>query len=309
MKKIGLIANPNAGRQQAKQKSEELRDIMSARGVRMDIHLTKKEEDLKPVVEDFAINATQLVVMGGDGTVNQVINGLMDIGKRVPLAIYPMGTVNDFATYISIPKNIRTFANMLEDNQVRMIDLGKAGNRYFLNVAAGGLLPELAHKVSSESKTVLGKFAYYIEGIREFPKQFFHPIPIQLDLDGQVVEKQILFFLAANSPYVGGFRNLVPKAKINDGLIELLIVESVELPDVANVFLNILRRQMEHDLEPVKGISYYRVRQFKMNSPEVVDVDLDGELGGHLPLTFTMIPSAIPIIIPSAEIARKSLFT
>ncbi len=309
MKKIGLIANPNAGRQLAKQKSEELRDIMSARGVRMDIHFTLPDEDLTPVVEEYAINATQLVIMGGDGTVNQVVNGLMKIEKRVPLAIYPMGTVNDFATYLNIPQNIRLFANMLEDSHVMMVDLGKVGNRYFLNVAAGGLLPELAHKVSSQSKTVLGKFAYYIEGIREFPKQFFHPIPIQLDIAGQVVEKKILFFLASNSPYVGGFRNLVPKAKIDDGLIELLIVESVDLPDVANVFLNILRRQMDHDLEPVKGISYYRVHQFKMNSSEVVDVDVDGELGGYLPLTFTMLPRTIPMIVPSEDKRKRNLFT
>lgn len=308
MKRIGLIANPNAGRQMAKQKSEELKDIMSARGVRMDIHYTKTEEKLDQVVKEYVVSAQQLVVMGGDGTVNQVINALMGHGIMVPLGIYPTGTVNDFATYLSIPRNIKSFANMLEDGHLRKVDVGKAGNRYFLNVAAGGLLPALAHKVSSESKTVLGKFAYYLEGIKEFPKQFFHPIPIQLEMDGQVVEKKILFFLAANSPFVGGFRNLVPKARIDDGLIELLIVESVELPDVANVFLNILRRRVEHNSEPAKGITYRRVSEFKMNSTEALTVDVDGELGGYLPMTFTMIHQAVPIIVPSLGKMKKAFF-
>ncbi|MDW7672304.1 MAG: hypothetical protein SCM88_11540 [Bacillota bacterium] len=129
-------------------------------------------------------------------------------------------------------------------------------------------------------------------------KQFFHPIPIQLEVEGKIFDKKILFFLAANSPYVGGFRNLVPKARVDDGLLELLVVESGELQDMANVLLNFLRRQLDPDQDTVKGISYYRVREFHMNSAEVVDVDVDGELGGHLPLTFSVIPRALQVIVP-----------
>ncbi|MDW7677738.1 MAG: diacylglycerol kinase family lipid kinase [Bacillota bacterium] len=298
MKKIAVIANPNAGRKMAKQRVEELAEILSQEGAELRIHYTQKNEKTSFTVKELSADADILIVMGGDGTVNEVVNGLMELSAAPPLAIFPMGTVNDYATYLEIPKNIHDFSEMLLISHKMAVDVGIAGQRHFLNVAAGGLLPELAHRVSSEAKTVLGKFAYYMEGIREFPKQFFHPIPIQLEVEGKIFDKKILFFLAANSPYVGGFRNLVPKARVDDGLLELLVVESGELQDMANVLLNFLRRQLDPDQDTVKGISYYRVREFHMNSAEVVDVDVDGELGGHLPLTFSVIPRALQVIVP-----------
>jgi diacylglycerol kinase (ATP) len=298
MKKIAVIANPNAGRKMAKQRVEELKEILSPKEIELRIHYTQKNEKISLTVKEVSADADILVVIGGDGTVNEVVNGLMGLSQAPPLAIFPMGTVNDYATYLEIPKNIHAFSELLLISHQMAVDVGKAGQRYFLNVAAGGLLPELAHRVSSEAKTVLGKFAYYMEGIREFPKQFFHPIPIQLEVEGRILDKKILFFLAANSPYVGGFRNLVPKARVDDGLLELLVVESGELQDMANVLLNFLRRQLDPDQDTVKGISYYRVREFRMHSPEVVDVDVDGELGGHLPLTFSVVPRALRVIVP-----------
>ena len=301
MKRIGVVANPNAGRKLATIRAEELHSLLIPCGYQMRVHFTSKGENLREALRTFADHVDQLVVMGGDGTVNQVVNWLAEIEAPPPLAMYPMGTVNDFASYLEIPKNIREFAQMIQNPSIRKVDLGQAGERYFLNVAAGGLLPELAHRVSSEAKTVLGKFAYYMEGIREFPKQFFHPIPIQLEVEGKIKEKEILFFLAANSPFVGGFRNLVPNALIDDGLLELLVVETGELQDIANVLFNFLRRQLEPTLEPVKGITYYQVSEFKMYSPDVVDIDVDGELGGHLPLTFRAIKKRLEVTTPSRQ--------
>ncbi|SMP39757.1 diacylglycerol/lipid kinase family protein [Anoxynatronum buryatiense] len=298
MKKIGVIVNPNAGRKLAPQRAEELQELLSLRGMKLSFHYTEAEEDLELVISQMVPEVEQLVVMGGDGTVNEIVNGIVRQEIKHPLSIYPMGTVNDFATYLQIPKNIRDFSAMIHKNQQRKVDVGLAGDRYFLNVAAGGLLPELAHRVSSEAKTVLGKFAYYMEGIKEFPKQFFHPIPIQLEIQGKVETMDTLFFLAANSPYVGGFRNLVPGALVDDGLLDLLVVEAGELQDMANVFFNFLRRQVEADVKPVRGMKHYRVREFKLMSSEVVDVDTDGELGGYLPLSFTIVPKSLTLLVP-----------
>lgn len=300
MKKIGVIVNPNAGRKQAPQRAEELKALLVRQGAELTFHFTEAEDDLAVVLSQMAPAVEQLVVMGGDGTVNEIVNGMARQQLQQPLAIYPMGTVNDFATYLQIPKNIQAFSAMIHNNQQRKVDVGRAGERYFLNVAAGGLLPELAHRVSSEAKTVLGKFAYYMEGIKEFPKQFFHPIPIQLEIQGEVESMETLFFLAANSPYVGGFRNLVPGAAVDDGLLDLLVVEAGELQDMANVFFSFLRRQVEPNVKavPVRGMKHYRVQEFKVMSPEVVDVDVDGELGGHLPMSFATIPGALTLLIP-----------
>ncbi|MDW7672819.1 MAG: YegS/Rv2252/BmrU family lipid kinase, partial [Bacillota bacterium] len=159
MKKIAVIANPNAGRKMAKQRVEELAEILSQEGAELRIHYTQKNEKTSFTVKELSADADILIVMGGDGTVNEVVNGLMELSAAPPLAIFPMGTVNDYATYLEIPKNIHDFSEMLLISHKMAVDVGIAGQRHFLNVAAGGLLPELAHRVSSEAKTVLGKFA------------------------------------------------------------------------------------------------------------------------------------------------------
>ncbi len=307
MKKIGVIANPNAGRKQAKSNVEELQYLLNPLGFELEVHYTEGKDHAIHLAAEMSFQFEAIIVMGGDGTVNEVVNGLMKGNNDIPLAIFPMGTINDFATSQQIPKETAGFARMLVRPHILDVDVGKAGEQYFLNVAAGGLLPELGHRVSAEAKTALGKFAYYMEGVREFPRQFFHPIPVEFRIQGRTIQKKILFFLAANGLRIGGFRNLVPEAKINDGLLDLLIIESGEWQDMVNMFLNMLRRQLEPDLEPAKGMSYYQVKEFQILSTENVDVDVDGELAGCLPMTFTVIGNALKIIVPVSATVPDSI--
>jgi len=298
MNHFGLIANPVAGRNMGRIKAEEIKALLVSRGMKVSVRYTSEGEPLDDLVRKAADMAEALVVIGGDGTVNQVINGMMNQAVTIPLAIYPMGTVNDFATYMEIPKDPEAFAAMLEIGKIRSVDVGRAGERYFLNVAAGGMLPELAHRVSPHVKTVLGKFAYYMEGVREFPRQFFHPIPVEIERAGKVEQKKILFFLVANSPFVGGFKNLVPEARIDDGLLDLLIVESVEFPSMLNALMHLVRNRIEMEHKTVKGLSFHQVSDVRIGSPESIDLDVDGEWGGRLPVDIKVFSKAIKMIGP-----------
>ncbi len=296
MKTFAVIVNPNAGRKLGLDRFESLREIiMEKEKCEFHVHETIGKEDTIEAATRFGTgNYDLIMVFGGDGTTNEVVNGLMKTQSSPPLALFPMGTANDVATHLKIPRNLKAYAEMILDPQIIPVDVGKAGDRYFLNVAAGGLLPDLAHKVSSEKKSMLGKFAYYLEGFIEFPKQFFQTIEIELELEGRVETRDTLFFLLANGPIVGGFKNLVPKASLDDGKLDLLIVENTEFPDMANAFLSFLRKKTT----PRKGVVYYRVDSFRLNSKKAVDVDVDGELCGHLPMTFKVIPYALQLIAP-----------
>ncbi len=295
MEKVHIICNPNAGRQIIQKNVHSLATFLEEHDRKVTLSYTEK----KFQAEDIAFNSCNkeeelIIAVGGDGTVNEVINGIMRSTHRPKLAIYPAGTVNDFGNYLKIPRSFTDFHNMIIRNRTMKIDIGYTGNRYFFNVAAAGLLPEVAHTVSSEAKTVLGKFAYYIKGLREFPRLIFEPIPIRFIHHGKSEEKEILFFIVANSPSVGGFKNVAPEAKVDDGYLDLLIVENKDFFEVASIFLKAFTGN--HINHP--GLRYLQVEEFIIESDKKIDLDIDGELGGQLPASFSVKKQALEMIVP-----------
>lgn len=295
MEKIQIICNPNAGRQIIQKNVPKLVELLESGKKSVDLTYTKGKfhaEDLG--YESCSKGYDLIITVGGDGTVNEVVNGMMKSHTKSKLAIYPAGSVNDFGNYLKIPKNIEDFSKIIIKNNSIKVDVGASDQRYFLNVAAAGLLPEVAHKVSSEAKTVLGKFAYYMKGIKEFSKIMFKPINIKLYNDRCEEEKEILFFILANSPSVGGFKYVAPEAKVNDGHLDLLIVEHSDFKDVAGIFVKALTGS--HAKHP--ALKYLQVQKFTIHSDEAIDLDLDGELAGSLPASFRVETQALDILIP-----------
>lgn len=299
MEKIQIICNPKAGRQILQKRIPFLVEVLEKEGKKkVNLTYTTKELDASNIaLKSGRQGYHTIITIGGDGTINEVVNGIMQCNEKPKLAIYPAGTVNDFGSFLQIPRDIEDFSRMIINGNSMKVDVGVAGERYFLNVAAAGLLPEVAHRVSSEAKTVLGKFAYYMEGIKEFSKSMFKPIKIKFKINGYEEDKEILFFILANSPSVGGFKYVAPDAKVDDGHLDLLIVEHSQFKDVATIFLKALRGN--HSNHP--GLRYLQVEEFSVYSDEKIDLDLDGELGGCLPIDFRVKKQAIDIIIPLKE--------
>ncbi len=295
---IKIIYNPDSGRQILQKNVPLLKEILwNDYRIRADIEGTKGPLHGKEIAYQSCIKGYGIIVAaGGDGTVNEIVNGMMESGlsQNTALAIYPAGTVNDLGNYLNIQKSIHQFAHMLYLNKSIKMDVGMAGERYFINVAAAGLLTDVAYKVSSEAKTALGKFAYYLKGIKEFPKQVFKPIKIELQIGNAKEEKEILFFALANSPHVGGFKHIASEAKIDDGLFDLLIIESCQLKDVASIFFLILQgNHVNHH-----NIKYMQVSEFSIHCAEDILVDVDGEYGGKLPMKFKVLKDALRVIVP-----------
>ncbi len=295
MKKIKIICNPSSGRQIAQRNIPGLAGELKKNNYYVDIYMTKRQLDAmhaasKACKDDYDI----VVAVGGDGTVNEVVNGIMANKTKPRLAVYPAGTVNDFAGYLKMPRTVKEFTNIIINEKTMKIDVGLGGDRYFLNVAAAGLLTDVAYRVSTEAKTVLGKFAYYLEGLRELPKQIFKPINITLKVNDTEEEREILFFLVANTPSVGGFKNIAPEADINDGKFDLLIVEKGQFIDVARIFFMALSGN--HTNHP--NLQYIQVDAFSVYCEDNIYVDLDGEQGGKLPMDFRIEKGAIDLIVP-----------
>ncbi|HZK57940.1 MAG TPA: YegS/Rv2252/BmrU family lipid kinase [Clostridia bacterium] len=295
MKKVKIICNPNSGRQIAQRNMPNLVRALEENNFYVSTYTTKTRLDATYEASEACENGYDIIIaIGGDGTVNEIVNGIMPNETRPKLAVYPAGTVNDFATYLKIPRVMKEFAKMIVEEKTIKIDVGLGGDRYFLNVAAAGLLTDVAYRVSSEAKTVLGKFAYYLEGLRGLPRQIFQPIKITLKIGDIEEEREILFFLVTNTSSVGGFKYVAPDASINDGKFDLLVVDKGQFIDVASIFFMALTGN--HIGHP--GLQYIQVDAFSVYCDDNIYVDLDGEQGGRLPMDFRVEKGALDLLIP-----------
>ncbi|WMM26864.1 YegS/Rv2252/BmrU family lipid kinase [Tissierella sp. MB52-C2] len=294
MKKVKVIFNPSSGRQSTERRLDRLCKLLLDDGYLVNKFITKKKNDamletIKACEGDWDI----IIVSGGDGTVNEVAKGIAHSKRKVPVAILSSGTVNDFANYMKIPKNINEFYEMIKREKFIDVDLGKVNDEYFVNVAAGGILSNVGYQVLPETKMVLGRLAYYIEGLKEITLQNLESIELNIESDEYSLNEEVLLFIISNSSSIGGFKKLAPEADVLDGLLDVVIIKKSGVPDLASIFINIFSG--EHINHP--NVLYFKSKSVKLKANRDVPIDLDGEYGGTLPATFEIVPNAFRIII------------
>ncbi len=294
---LKLIYNPSAGLQTQQDKAFLIiRKLMETDNYRISIFSTKKKDDAyyeakKACAENFDI----ILACGGDGTVNEVVNGIMDSPNKSKLAILAAGSINDFSDHLNLPTDVSKFTELIIKGNTIMVDVGKANDKYFINVAAGGAFTNVAHEVPIDTKTLLGKFAYYLQGAKELPYQLEkkYPATIQIDEEGPF-DEDIFLFLVTNSPSVGGFKKLVPEASITDKKLDLLIIKKTTKKELVEIFSKIITGQ--HIKHP--SVIYKKAERISLTSSvDDLIIDIDGEQGEKPPVFFEIIPHGIEIII------------
>lgn len=298
-RKIRVIINPSSGRQVMRQTVDDIIGFLVEESYicRADFCYTEGKNDATRYAQEIKPGEYDLVLaVGGDGTLNEVVNGLIKGGSGTTLAILPAGTVNDFATFLDMPQDPYTYARMIMDNITRKIDVGLAGDHYFLNVAAGGLLTDIAYKVPSETKTSLGRLAYWLEGAKDIPSNIFKGFDLRAEAESELYEKETLLFLVANTTSVGGIKKLLPHAKVDDGLLDILIVSKLDFGG----FLPLLAQLMIGNHLSSENITYFQTDRLTLSTVVDQDIrlDLDGEEGGFLPAEVRCVPGALTLIVP-----------
>ncbi|MDD2446763.1 MAG: diacylglycerol kinase family lipid kinase [Tissierellia bacterium] len=300
IKNIKFIVNPSSGRQIMKRKIDVLSKMLLDNGYVVGKTFTEKKNDgMIEAIKACNSNFDLIVACGGDGTVNEVVKGIMESDRKLPLAILASGTVNDFARYLNLPNTAIDFYNMIRREKMIEVDIGKvisnnkSNQEYFVNVAAAGMLTNVAYQVQPDVKAILGRMAYYFEGVKELGKQNFDPIRVKIDSVEYVNEEEILLFLVSNSSSIGGFKKLAPEADVLDGLLDVVIIKKSAITDLANIFMNILTGDhINHS-----NVVYYKTKSVYIESKRTVNIDIDGEYGGELPAKFEVIPKALKILV------------
>lgn len=299
-----FVINPSSGRQNFKDNLNRIAGklIMDKIVPTIDVFYTKKKNDAKNRVALLSKGEYDFVVsVGGDGTLNEVVNGLILSGSNIPLAIISSGTVNDFASYLELPgaSDVDRFCEMIKNFKLKEVDAGQVNDEYFINVIAGGILTDIAYKVPKDRKAIFGKMAYYLEGALELPKQFFGDLMhLEFEVEGKVRREDVSVFIVANSRSVGGFKDAIPMASVSDGKLDILILKKVEFYQVSNLLFKFL--QGEHPQHP--SIEYLQTDEIKIREigdRTDISIDYDGELlEDGLPIHIKVIPKALQIIIP-----------
>jgi len=295
MKKARIIYNPTAGREAFKKEIAIVLEQLEIAGYESSAHATTCEGD----ATQAAIAASErefdlIVAVGGDGTLNEVINGVAGQAYRPKIGIIPAGTTNDFARALDIPRNIQEAVDIIVANHAMFMDVGKVNDQYFINIAGGGKLTELTYEVPSKLKTMLGQLAYYIKGIEMLP--FLRPIHTKIEYDGTIIDEEIMLFLIANTNSVGGFEKLAPDAKIDDGYFDLLILKKSNIAEFIRVATAALRGAHIED----KNMIYTQAKHIKVTPNDKMQLNIDGEFGGLLPGEFTNIKQHIEFLIPES---------
>ena len=277
------------------------------------VAFTKKQGDGIELAKRGAESGRKFIIAcGGDGTINEVANGILQAGKDVELGILPAGTGGDFRRNLGIPSNPREAAAKLKSGETKTIDVGRASflnheneptSRFFLNVSSLGLSASIIERVKTTTSLgwlpgdlLRGTASYALSALHEVLDLDFITIRVSID-GGQEKLLNTINFTVANSRFFGGGMKIAPEAKLNDGFLDVVNIGDMT---TAKILLNAytLYRGTHLELPEVKSTRVKKVEVKPAKPDQIILLETDGELPGKLPATFEIVPNALRIRIP-----------
>jgi len=297
VKRARIIYNPTSGREAFKRKLPEVLQRLEEAGYETSCHATTGAGDATDAAKIAVERHYDIVIAaGGDGTIHEVVNGLAEQEYRPKIGIIPMGTTNDFARALQIPRDIEGAVDIIVKGDTIPVDIGKINEKYFINIAGGGRLTELTYEVPSKLKTMLGQLAYYLKGMEMLPS--IKASNVRIEYDGKLFEGEAMLFLVGLTNSIGGFEKLAPDASINDGLFSLLILKKINLADFIRIATLAIRGEHVND----ENVIYTQANRIKVSTSESVQLNLDGEFGGFLPTEFENLYRHLEVFVPIEDI-------
>ena len=305
-KRCRIIYNPTSGREAMKNNLVDILNILERAGYETSAYATTPEPNSAKNEAERAAKAgfNLIVAAGGDGTINEVVNGIAPLKHRPKLGIIPAGTTNDYARALKIPREDPIgAAKVIAKGQTIKMDIGEAGKNWFVNIAAGGLLTELTYGVPSQVKSLFGYLAYLVKGAELLPQ--IKPIKMHLEYDGGTYDGKASMFFMALTNSVGGFEQIVPDASLDDGKFTLIVVKTSNLIEILQLITMVLNGG-KHVNDP--RILYVKTSKLVAKPvDEKMMINVDGEYGGDAPMTFKNHRQHLEIFANTDEIPDEAI--
>ena len=309
VKRARLIYNPTSGQEIIKKNIAEVLDVLEDVGYETSAYQTTPEPFSAQKEAERAAKAgfDLIVAAGGDGTINEVVNGVAPLEDRPRLAFIPTGTTNDYARALKIPMgNPVEAAKIIAKNQTIKMDIGRAfGNKYFINIAAAGTLSELTYRVPSEAKSRLGYFAYVAKGAEMLPRSKSRKV--RITHDHGVFEGRISLMFAALTNSIGGFEQIAPDAKLDDGNFTLILVKTAKLFEMLALLIQAINGGQHVTDVNVEYLKTSKLKLEVLDSKEPFMLNLDGEYGGDTPVELEVFHNHLEFFANIDEISDDAL--
>lgn len=277
MSRARVILNPASGRERGPESIELLSGRLRSRYSSVELAVTSGDGDAEAAAA-LAVNdgCDALFVAGGDGTLNEAMNGLASAGflDRLVVGVIPFGTGNDFAAALGIPTDVEAALDVLLAGRELQVDLGEVNGRVFFNTSGGGFIAEVSVAVTPQLKTITGRLAYLIGGAQALME--FEPVgaTITLEPGAQRLQRRLYAFAVCNSRLIGGGRLIAPEAVIDDGLLDVCLIESMS----ALEFVALARKVAGGDHVNDPRVIYMQAESLSIELDRDVNVNTDGEV-------------------------------
>lgn len=275
MKRLLFISNLKSGKNQIKPHFSAIIDMFVAAGYEVTVHTTQAAKDAYEVARTRGEDYDLLVCSGGDGTLDEVVSGLIELSKRPCLGYIPAGTTNDFAKSLGISSNMTAAAKNVLEGVPFAIDVGVFNRRYFAYVAAFGAFTDVSYQTPQQLKNTFGHLAYVMEGLKSLPN--ITPHRMTVEFDDEVITDSFAYGMVTNSISVGGFKSISGKEmELDDGLFEVLLVR---MPKNVFEFQAIMSAFLMQKVDE-RYMFFAKVNHIRFTSEEEISWTLDGEDGG-----------------------------
>ena len=238
MKKVKFIYNPNSGERRIGNEIDKIIETYQKYNYSVSPFRLSKDRPISDAFFDIDCDYDHVLISGGDGTVDLIVNVMKELNVNMSIGILPSGTANDFAKAVNLPFNPVECIERIVKSKPKKVDIGKINHKYFINVASAGMFTDVSQKINPEFKNSMGKVSYYLKGIEE--ALYMRKFSIEVNSSEINYNGDMYLMLIFNGKTAGNI-NLAYKAEIDDGLLDVIIVKKILLPNMLPLLINILK--------------------------------------------------------------------
>lgn len=276
-KRMIFIFNPRAGKGRIKLHLMDIIDVFNKSGYEVLVYATQNAGDAREKAGEYCEQVDLIVCSGGDGTLDEVVTGIMEKDSQVPIGYIPAGSTNDFANSLFMPKSMLRVAEGIMQENLYCCDIGRFNDRTFAYVAAFGVFTEVSYGTDQNLKNILGHGAYILEGIKSLTDiKAYH---LKVESEELNTQGEFLFGMVSNSRSVGGFKNLTGKnIDMNDGLFEVTLIRMPRNPIELNEIITALVMATDN----TDMVYTFKTAKIVIEAEDEIPWTLDGEFGGNI---------------------------